>query len=99
MMNQDDKKTDGYILLAEPYPHDEELMTLHLQYAESAEEAENHQFKFKTFFLRKTTGQMLSNSLIELLSASDTESAWERIANNSVDPNCCLLDDRSETVN
>ena len=35
-------ETDGYILLAELYPHDKELIAFHFQYAESAEEGENH---------------------------------------------------------
>jgi hypothetical protein len=90
-------ETDGYILLAEPYPEDDELIALHLQYAESAEEAENHQFTFKRFFMRRGTAQMLSKSLSELLSAPDTESAWEQVANNSADAACCF-EDEPETI-
>jgi hypothetical protein len=90
-------ETDGCILLAEPYPEDGELIALHLQYAESAEEAENHQFKFKRFFMRRGTAQMLSKSLSELLSAPDTESAWEQIANNPADAACCF-EDEPETI-
>jgi len=52
-VKQNDNKTDGIILLAEAYPHDEEQMALTLQYAESAEEALNHQFKFKRFLMQK----------------------------------------------
>ncbi len=79
---------DGYILLADPYPHDDELITLILPYAESAEEAENHQFKFKRFFMQKGVAQMLSKSLVELLAAPAAETAWEQIANKSTDADC-----------
>ena len=87
-MTPDEEKEDGYILLAEPYPHDDELIALTLQYAESAEEAENHQFKFKKFFLQKTTAHGLWESLSAILIAPDNESAWELIANNCPEADC-----------
>jgi hypothetical protein len=58
-VKRDDNKTDGIILLAEAYPHDEKQMALTLQYAESAEDALNHQFKFKRFLMQKATAHLL----------------------------------------
>lgn len=79
---------DGYILLAEPYPHDDELITLTLQYADSQEEALSHQFKFKRFFMKKDTAQVLWESMSAILMAPDTASAWEHIANNCPEADC-----------
>ena len=92
-MIPEDRKDDGIILLAEAYPHDEERMALELQYAESAEEALNHQFKFKRFIMRKDTAHFLWKGLSEILLAPDTDSAWEHIANNCPEANCNFGDD------
>jgi hypothetical protein len=94
-VKRDDNKTDGIILLAEAYPHDEEQMALTLQYAESAEDALNHQFKFKRFLMQKTTAHLLWEGLSGILLAPDTESAWEHIANNCPEADCHFDEDDS----
>ena len=94
-MISDDRKDDGIVLLAEAYPHDEERVALELQYAESAEEALNHQFKFKRFLMRKDTARLLWEGLSVILIAPDTDSAWEHIANNCPEADCHFDDDDS----
>jgi len=87
-MEPESKKSDGYILLIEPYPHDEETFALQLGYAESEEEALNHQYKFRRFFLKRDKAELLLKGLQTVLSAPDAETAWEQIASNAVDPDC-----------
>jgi hypothetical protein len=89
----DDRKDDGIVLLAEAYPHDEERMAIQLQYAETAEEALNHQFKFKRLIIRKDTAHLLSKGLSEILLAPDTDFAWQHIANNCPEADCHFDDD------
>ena len=50
-------ETDGYIILVEPYPHEDEGVALQLAYAESKEQALNHQFKFKRFFVKRDVAE------------------------------------------
>lgn len=92
-MIPEDRIDDGIVLLAEAYPHDEERIALHLQYAESADEAVNHHFEFKRFLMQKDTAHFLWKGLSEILLASDTNSAWEHFAQNCPEADCQFDDD------
>lgn len=95
-MIADDREDDGIVLLAEAYPHDEERMAIQLQYAETAEEALNDQFKFKRLIMRKDTAHLLCTGLSEILLAPDTDSAWEHKANNCPEADCHFDDDPTQ---
>lgn len=95
-MTSEEKRADGFILLAEPYPEDDDLIMLELQYAESEEEAAKHEFKFKGFLMKKHTAQALWEGLSLILMVSDTKSAWEQIANNCPEADCHFGETGSE---
>jgi len=83
------QEPNGSMILAEAYPHDEELITLKLCYAETPEDSKNHIFKFKSFYVQRGVAQSLCEMLTELLAAPDAETAWKQIANNPADAACC----------
>jgi len=87
--------TDGYIITAEAYPESDDVVALHLQYCESAEEAEKHEFRHRRFFVSKDTARILAENVSIILSAPDTHSAWETIASR-VDESDCGLEEFEE---
>jgi hypothetical protein len=71
--------SEGYILHAEAYPHDDETITITLMYYESEEKVEGRQVSNRQFVVAKDVAHSLTKQLIDIFAAPDTDTAWDHI--------------------
>lgn len=88
-----DRKRDARILSAEAYPHDDEHLTLNLQYAEPSEG--HPKYKVVRFLTDKLTARILADGLSLIFAIPDADEAWEQIAAEAAEGGSC---DSDETV-
>jgi hypothetical protein len=74
--------TEGYILDADAYPHDENFIAFDLMYCESEEQLKSHDYSHRRFYVRKDIAQTLTKQVIDILAAPDTETAWDEVMRN-----------------
>jgi len=77
----------GHILNAEVYPLDSETITFHLLQSESPMEPGQGNFKWREFEVGKAVAETFAKGILEILSAPDTQTAWENIS-KSLDVRC-----------
>jgi hypothetical protein len=82
-------ESERVVFFAEPYPDGNDHIALQLGYLESFEEEQQPQQKFRRFSMNRDVAKLLSKMLNDLLAAPNAETAWEQIANNSADEDCC----------
>jgi len=71
--------SEGYIVNAGAYPHDDQTITITLMYYESEEKVEGRQLSNRQFAVAKDVAQSLTKQLIDILAAPDTATAWDEI--------------------
>jgi hypothetical protein len=71
--------SEGYILHAEAYPHDDQTITITLMYYESEEKVEGRQLSNRQFVVAKDVAQSLTKQLIDIFAAPDTATAWDHL--------------------
>ena len=79
--------TQGQILSADVYPLDSETVTVHLLQSEPPTEPAQGNYKWRQFELEKGIAETFAKSILEILAAPDTQTAWENI-NKSLDIRC-----------
>jgi hypothetical protein len=89
--------SDGYIILSEAYPEDDEVIAIHLMYYESEADIAAKAHKNRRFFIKKDNAMLLAKGIIDILNAASTQEAWENIAKEVDVHGCDDLDDGDET--
>ena len=92
-----DAPSEGHIILALAYPRDEETIFFHFLYSEPSTEPSGIIHKAHQFEVRKTVAETFANSILEILAAPDSETAWDNIMKN-LDEDCdeALEEDSSD---
>jgi hypothetical protein len=72
--------SDGYIIMSEAYPEDDEFIAIHLMYYESETDIEAKAHKNRRFLVKKDDAMLLAKGIIDILNAASTQEAWENIA-------------------
>ena len=67
--------SEGYIVNAEAYPHDDQTITITLMYCESEEKVEGRQLTNRQFAVAKDVAESLTKQLIDILAAPDMATA------------------------
>jgi len=77
----------GHIVSAEVYPLDSETVTFHLVQSEPPTEPGQGNFRWREFEVEKGIAESFAKSILEILAAPDTQTAWENIS-KSLDVRC-----------